>query len=160
MGSSDFYHFDDSKDNLREGCSTLLDCANKLIKPGHSDATRYKATIRCLQALRPEFQQALCTFLGVLVGCNDWPTWDTAAVEGENFEISAVVWALKIGPVGLATGFSYCKSVLEILLSAEEKWIADHVDDTEYKGNKTALEVFAKDLRAWGKGVLSDQLAM
>jgi hypothetical protein len=122
-----------------------------LAEPGHSAAARYKAMIRCLQALRPEFQHALCTLLGVLVGCNEWPTWDTAAVANEDFEISAIVWALKVGPIGMARGFTHCKTALEILVFAEEKWLADHMDD------KAALEVFAEDLRAWGKGVLAGQ---
>jgi hypothetical protein len=51
----------------------------------------------------------------------------------------------------MARGFTHCKTALEILVFAEEKWLADHMDD------KAALEVFAEDLRAWGKGVLAGQ---
>jgi hypothetical protein len=136
---------------LREGMAMLLECHSSLAT---TDA--YKKTIAWLQGIDSYFKQALCKVLGLLVGCGDWPTWDIAVVEQEDFEISAIIWALKLGPLGLATGKIQGKGVPEILLAAEEKWVLDNADKIEFEDDKAALECFVGKLRLWGMEVLAD----
>jgi hypothetical protein len=134
----------------------LLDCFNSIASaaPEESTSTTYSKTTSCFQNIPPYYQQALYKVLAILVDSKDWPVWDLDLVEQEEFEISVVIWALKLGPLGLTTSIIQGKPVTDILLAVEE-WIMENVENDKYKDDKTALECFAGDLRLWGKGVLA-----
>ena len=76
--------------------------------------------------------------------------FERQVVEKEEFEISAVVWAFKIGPRGLTQGRSKGKKELETLLEAEEAWIAANRNAVDYEENKKALQQLAAGFVEWG----------
>lgn len=97
-------------------------------------------------------RQGFNALLQMLIGA-DWASKDKALVEAGDFEVSAVIWALQIGPRGLANGIAGGVGVLQILMDVEQEWILDHVDDNDHANQLQALKDFAKGLCAWGKRV-------
>ncbi|KAH4061762.1 hypothetical protein HBI67_196880 [Parastagonospora nodorum] len=83
----------------------------------------------------------------------DWAEKDKALVEAGDFEVSAVIWALQIGPRGLANGIAGGVGVLQILMDVEQEWMLDHVDDDDFASQVQALRDFAEGLCDWGKRV-------
>jgi hypothetical protein len=145
---------DVNREMLRQGVCTLLDCFNK-VGASAPASEAYSKTIGCLQQLHPYYQKALSKVLGILVESNNWPAWNLAVAEQEEFDISAIVWVFKLDPLGLAAGIIQGKLVADILLVAEEEWILTNIDKDEYEEDKAALECFAGDLHLWGKGILA-----
>ncbi|KAH6078940.1 hypothetical protein HBI65_221520 [Parastagonospora nodorum] len=74
-----------------------------------------------------------------------------ALVEAGDFEVSAVIWALQIGPRGLANGIAGGMGVLQILMDVEQEWMLDHVDDDDFASQVQALRDFTEGLCDWGK---------
>jgi hypothetical protein len=68
------------------------------------------------------------------------------------FEIGVFVWALRIGPRGLAQGWEDALTTVEVLYAAEQQCLAAycHVD-----GYMETLDDLGKGLRAWGVKVRS-----
>jgi len=97
-------------------------------------------------------RKPLNILLQMLIGA-DWASKDKTLVEAGDFEVSAVIWALQIGPRGLANGIAGKAGVLQILMDVEQEWILDHVDDDDHASQVQALKDFAKGLCAWGMGV-------
>lgn len=95
--------------------------------------------------------------IGLLVGCDNWPDWDYAQVEQQEFEISAVVWAVVVGPAELIIGLEHGKTRVEVLLAAEQAWIEQWIDTLEYEDKKAALGGLADRLCGWAMGVLEDE---
>jgi hypothetical protein len=88
--------------------------------------------------------------LAQLVQNKDWAQDDEDIVKVGDVEISVVIWALKIGPRGLAAGWKDGKSMLDILMDTEEVWVLNNIAESEYEGKKQILEDFADDLCEWG----------
>ncbi|KAH6138021.1 hypothetical protein HBI68_227070 [Parastagonospora nodorum] len=92
----------------------------------------------------------LNVLLQMLIG-TDWAEKDKALVEAGDFEVSAVIWALQIGPHGLANGIAGGVGVLQILMDVEQEWMLDHVDDDDFASQVQALRDFTEGLCDWGK---------
>jgi len=73
-------------------------------------------------------------------------------VRDEEFEISVVIWALKLGPEGLMLGRVEGKSEMQILLVAEEAWIVVNESKVEHEEDKLELMRVAAEVTMWGRG--------
>jgi hypothetical protein len=136
-------------DALIEGLDTLRVCSeifsanpNKLCK-----------IVEYMQALVPRYQRTLFAVVAAIFETFDWMRFEREAVWNQEFEISAVIWAFKIGLKGLALGRAKGKTEIETLLAAEEAWVASHEDTVEYDSKKKALKQFATGVVQWGNGV-------
>jgi hypothetical protein len=72
-----------------------------------------------------------------------------------NFEISPLIWLLKLDPLRLAAGLIKGKMVADILLRAKEQRIAANVADKEYEAKKAEMQLCACKLCAWAEKVLA-----
>jgi hypothetical protein len=97
--------------------------------------------------------------LNILCGCDDWPTWDmTAAVTGdEKFVFSSVLWAIRLGPIGISWGLERGRSVLEVLRSEERQWIDDNRHKAGFEDTRKHLMYVVDELRLWGAKILKRQ---
>jgi len=91
------------------------------------------------------FNALLCRLFGA-----DWAATDDDHQATGDFEISAVLWALQIGPRGLANGWAAGCDTLSTVMAAEEAWILDNVGADDYKDKVDVLERFADGLCFWG----------
>jgi hypothetical protein len=71
------------------------------------------------------------------------------AVAAVDSEISVIMWALRIGCLGVTTGWRQGMKTAEVLLAAENKYLGT----AEGAAEKQALEEFAKRLRVWVREV-------
>ncbi|KAI4638486.1 hypothetical protein J4E93_010040 [Alternaria ventricosa] len=106
-----------------------------------------------LHMLEPQHQLSLSIVLSVILDTDDWMSLEREVVRDEEFEISVVIWALKIGPGGLMLGRVEGKSEMQILLGAEEAWIVVHENTPEYEEKKMELMRVAAEVTMWGRGV-------
>jgi hypothetical protein len=68
------------------------------------------------------------------------------------FEISVFVWALRIGPRGLAQGWEDGLTTVEVLYAAEQECLTAH---HQVDGYMEALVELGREFRAWGVKVRS-----
>lgn len=102
-----------------------------------------------LSGIPEDWQHPFNNVLIELLG-NDWASADGELVAAGDFEISAVLWALEVGPSGIMSGWEAGKTTLAIFMDAEAAWIIDNVTDEDYEDKKQLLEDFAKRICAWG----------
>lgn len=146
---------------LRDGFDTLNDCANKIDSglATHSIGEALGMTIGSLQGLKLNFALHFCQMLNILCGCDDWPTWDktAAATNNEKFVFSAVLWAIRLGPIGISWGLERGRSVLEVLRSEERRWIDGNRQKAGYENTRKHLMYVVDELRLWGAKILKRQ---
>jgi hypothetical protein len=135
-------------DALIEGLDTLRVCSELF----STNPNKLSKILKYMQALVLRYQRTLFAVIAALFETSDWMRFEREAVRNEEFEISAVIWALKIGPRGLALGRAKGKTEVETLLAAEEAWVASHEDTAEYDSKKKALKQFAAGVVQWGYG--------
>jgi len=102
--------------------------------------------------LAPQHQLSLSIVLSIILDTDDWMNLEREIIRHEEFEISVVIWALKIGPEGLMLGRVEGKSELQILLAAEEAWITVNEGKEEYEEKKLELRRVAAEVTMWGRG--------
>ncbi|KAG9189103.1 hypothetical protein G6011_05971 [Alternaria panax] len=150
-------HSDTNKDTSQEATFIQPISGNKAIAPNDRPSKRpdddyvvnidvtgilihYASILAYVEhVLSPRLQVTLFIVLAAIFETTEWWLLERQAVKKEEFEISAVVWALKIGPKGLVMGRSMGKSELETLLAAEEAWISANHDAVDYDEGKKAL---------------------
>ena len=88
--------------------------------------------------------KALYHVLSTLAGSDSWLDLE---YREHMFQIGAVVWALRVGPRGLAIGWEEGQTFVETLYAAEQEYLAAHAGVV---GHKVALLKFAQHFRAWG----------
>jgi hypothetical protein len=102
--------------------------------------------ISCLSLAKQQaFNALLCRLAGA-----DWAKVDGEYKISGDFEISAVLWALQIGPWGLFNGLAAGCEPLSILMDPEQHWVLSNNDEPDYKEKVKVLEGFAKSLCKWG----------
>jgi hypothetical protein len=106
-----------------------------------------------LRSIRPHFQRALSSTLAAITHTDDWYAQDIKDVEAEEYEISAVIWAVVIGPVGLAKRLRESENTTEVLMATEQTWVLANIGNEKYEEEKQVLENFADELCAWGAAV-------
>lgn len=111
-----------------------------------------------LPALAPADQQhAFNKVLSRLIESDgDWATNDYELQAAGDFQISAVLWALYIGPSGIINGLAAGVGVLSILMGAEEFWFSDNDSTPNYEHKVKILEGFTDSLRQWGCALAAD----
>jgi len=102
--------------------------------------------------LEPQHQLSLSIVLSIILDTDDWMNLERELVRDEEFEISVVIWALKLGPEGLMLGRVEGKSEMQILLAAEEAWIVVNEGKVEYEEKKMELRRVAAEVTMWGRG--------
>ena len=135
-------------DALVEGLDTLRICSELFSNATIHDLPKVFGYVN--YKLSPQHQVTLFIVLSAIFKTTDWMRFERQVVEKEEFEISAVVWAFKIGPRGLTQGRSKGKKELETLLEAEEAWIAANRNAVDYEENKKALQQLAAGFVEWG----------
>jgi hypothetical protein len=75
-------------------------------------------------------QHAFYFVLGVFFEDRNWTAAGVKNVEKSDFKISLIVWALYLGPLGLAA------SIIESFKAAKEKWLIKHVGSGKYEDDK------------------------
>jgi hypothetical protein len=133
-------------DTLVDGLDTLRICSELFSSANNHELGKILAYI-C--ALTPRHQTTLFTVLAIVFETMDWMRFERRAVKREEFEISAVVWVLKIGPKGLALGRSKGKTELGTLLAAEEAWIDANQNAIGYNARRKTLAQLAAGLVEW-----------
>jgi hypothetical protein len=134
-------------DALVEGLDTLRICS-ELFSNATIDLPKVFGYVN--YKLSPQHQVTLFIVLSAIFKTTDWMLFERQVVEKEEFEISAVVWAFKIGPRGLTLGRSKGKKELETLLEAEEAWIAANRNAIDYEESKKVLLQLAAGFVEWG----------
>jgi len=108
-------------------------------------------TVLCNLRGRPRYQQLrFYALLAKLLDDDKWAETDYKLVKDGDFEISAVLWILKLGPRGLSQGWDQGKSTMATLMDEEEDWVLANIDDPKYEDKKQLLEDFADGLCSWG----------
>jgi len=97
-----------------------------------------------ITALSDPDTKALYQVLSTLAGSDSWLDLE---YREHMFHIGAVVWALRVGPRGLAIGWEEGQTFVETLYAAEQEYLATHAGVI---GHKVALLKFAQHFRAWG----------
>jgi hypothetical protein len=133
------------RDAFREGLFSLDDCSLFLARSANP-----ATLLGTIKDMRPFFKLALCQAIGALLGNPDWPT----TAQDPDLEFPPVVWALMLGPLGIAAGFIEGRLIAPILLEAEEKWIAANIDKADYTDQKVEIQALATNFCAWGKSIL------
>ena len=132
-----------------EGLELLANCAAEWIYPHRSFKDMSAAVLHKLRSLSEYQQRAFNVLLTKLLGDANWAESDYDVVTDGDFEISAVVWALKLGPRGLAAGWEAGKSTLAILMDEEEAWILANIAHVKYNDKKQILEDYADAICGW-----------
>ena len=135
-------------DALVEGLDTLRICSELFSNATIHDPPKVFGYVN--YKLSPQHQVTLFIALSAIFKTADWMRFERQVVEKEEFEISAVVWAFKIGPRDLKLGRSKGKKELETLLEAEEAWIAANRNAVNYEESKKALLQLAAGFVEWG----------
>jgi len=100
---------------------------------------------------RPLYQQRrFYALLAKLLDDDKWAETDYKLVKDGDFEISAVLWILKLGPRGLSHGWEDGKTTMAILMDEEEAWVLANIEDEKYEEKKQLLEDFADGICTWG----------
>lgn len=133
-----------------EGLDTLNDCTMALAKSSRDGFGSLKYTSAALLAIGSQGQRALYLVIGMLLESTDWPTHDEELVANEDFDISAAIWLLILGPRRILQGLSVDMTVSEVLLQAEEEWLASHLGSITFEQDRENLARFATELRLWG----------
>lgn len=84
---------------------------------------------------------------------NSWAEQDHELAITGDFEISAVIWILYIGPRRIANGLAGGLSMIGILMDVEQEWVLDHVEGSNFKAEVKVLKCFARALCVWGKNI-------
>jgi hypothetical protein len=159
-GASDYNLYIDM-DTLMDGLRMLHTATEQFHDTKNTTGINKDRVMFALRSITPQFQRALAAALATVTGAQDWYAQDLRDVEAGDFEISAVVWAVVLGPVGLAACFKKdptkgSKTVGKatgMLLEAEETWILEHIGNEQYEDEKQVLEDFADELCVWGEMV-------
>jgi len=85
-------------------------------------------------------QKALYHVLGTFVGYSCWLDADQCI---QGFKTTPLLWALQLGPRGLASGWEEDMATIDILYRAECKYLAEPHDGA-------AIQEFVQAFRAWG----------
>ncbi|KAH3993652.1 hypothetical protein HBI80_199060 [Parastagonospora nodorum] len=120
-----------------EGLSVLDDCAKFL----SNTPSCYFDLIHVLHNIAADSRWVFSLILRDFLENADWPS---AVFVGH--EIHPVVWALLLGPLGLAAGSIEGKLRADILLEAEDDWVQKHTDDEDFKGKVAELARLAAAL--------------
>jgi len=131
-----------------EGLSVLDDCAKFLSTKTYSG---YFDIIAVLSQVATDSRWVLSLVLRDFLEDVNWPS--TVSVVG--YEVHPVVWALLLGPLGLAAGLIEGKPLAKILLEAEDDWIKAYTDKTNFKVKTDELKRFAAALCELGKEALA-----
>jgi hypothetical protein len=126
--------------------SVLEDCAKFL----SNTPSRYFDLMHVLHKIAADSRWVLSLVLGDFLEDTNWPS---AVFVGH--EIHPVVWALLLGPLGLATGSIEGKLWADILLEAEDYWVQKHTDDEDFKDKVDELAQFTAALCEMGKEALT-----
>ncbi|KAJ4318988.1 hypothetical protein N0V94_004125 [Neodidymelliopsis sp. IMI 364377] len=102
-------------------------------------------------------QHCISRTLQHLFGSDDqkWMDVDAQVTEDGEFEISAVVWTLMVGPRALVAGFERGLTVLDTVLNTEV-WLASTTASIEARD---VMKGLATGLRSWGHE-LKDHMAV
>jgi len=112
------------------------------------------AAVLCNLRGRPLYQQRrFYALLTKLLDDEKWAETDCKVVTDGDFEISAVLWILKLGPRGLSQGWEDGKSTMAMLMDEEEAWVLSNIEDEKYEDKKQLLEDFADGICTWGAEV-------
>jgi hypothetical protein len=109
-----------------------------------SAMTRY--IMKNLRRVPEHTQRCFSSPINRILGCENWLINETQVVdEFQEYEISAVLWLLKIGPRGLASSLVQDRPAAEYALSVEQEYLAsdENIDED-------GLKVFATELKRWG----------
>ena len=134
---------------LRDGLTVLYNCHDEWESASRPFAAMPGRVLGGLRSLPLSSQRAFDDLLRCLFGA-DWAAIDDKYQVTGDFEISAVLWALQIGPRGLANGWAAGCSTLSTVMAAEEAWVLDNVGGDNYKDKVALLEGFADGLCRWG----------
>jgi hypothetical protein len=93
--------------------------------------------------------KAVYHVLSTLAGCSSFLEFE---YREHLFEISVFVWALRIGPRGLAQGWEDGRTTVEALYAAEQECLAAYC---QVEGYMEALVELGREFRAWGVKVRS-----
>ncbi|KAL1801669.1 hypothetical protein ACET3X_002011 [Alternaria dauci] len=135
-------------DALFEGLDTLRICSRIFSAAATDELPKVLRYVN--RKLSPRQQLTLFLVLSAIFETTNWMRFERLVVQKEEFEISAVVWAFKLGPKGLMLGRLKGKKDLEMLLEAEEAWIAANDDTAGYEEGKKALLQLAAGIVEWG----------
>jgi hypothetical protein len=91
-------------------------------------------------------EQRMFNYLLYKLLSNSWPVQDRDLGRTGDFEISAAIWAMRIGPRCITNGMAGGLSTPEILKDVEEEWMFDHVGRPDFDTQIVVLKALAKDL--------------
>ncbi|KAH5344635.1 hypothetical protein HBI49_222050 [Parastagonospora nodorum] len=131
---------------FQEGLSVLDDSAKFL----SNTPSCYFDLIHVLHNIAADSRWVLSLVLRDFLEDKNWPS---AVFVGH--EIHPVVWAVLLGPLGLAAGSIEGKLRADILLEAEDHWVQKHVHDEDFDAQLTELARFAAALCEMGKEALT-----
>ncbi|KAI4685735.1 uncharacterized protein J4E88_003570 [Alternaria novae-zelandiae] len=133
---------------ILDGLDTLRICSEIF----SDNPTKPAFVAEYLHMLEPQHQLSLSIVLSIILDPDDWMNLEHEVVRDEEFEISVVIWALKLGPEGLMLGRVEGRSEMQILLAAEEAWIVVNEGKEEYEEKKMELRRVAAEVTMWGRG--------
>ncbi|KAI4681930.1 hypothetical protein J4E81_009691 [Alternaria sp. BMP 2799] len=131
-----------------DGLDTLRICSEIF----SDNPTKPSFVAEYLHMLAPQHQLSLSIVLSIILDTDNWMNLEREVVRDEEFEISVVIWALKLGPEGLMLGRVEGKSEMQILLGAEEAWIVVNDGEVEFEDRKMELRRVAAEVTMWGRG--------
>lgn len=78
-------------------------------------------------------------------------------VKSGEFELSAVAWAMHLGPIGIAAGFIQGKGARTSLLAREDRWVAENLEKENAQERRETIADFAGGVCAWGREVIKKE---
>lgn len=142
---------------IRTGVLALHDMAIILSKCSENIPDQRSLAMKHISSIQLAHQRALALVIGLILNLDHtWPTWDRSVVAAQEFEFSAAVWLLRLGPCGVTWKFEQheeMKVVLDVLLAEEEMWVAQNEDEEGWEGKKAEMETWVKELWEWAEGV-------
>jgi hypothetical protein len=130
---------------LIESIDFLFTCADEWDDPMRSLKMSVACILEKLRALSAR-EQRMFNYLLYKLLSNSWPVQDRDLGRTGDFEISAAIWAMRIGPRCITNGMAGGLSTPEILKDVEEEWMFDHVGRPDFDTQIVVLKALAKDL--------------
>ena len=135
-------------DNLEIGLQVLANCADEWLPSRSIDAVRERIMF-CLRNVHIRTQWCAARVIESLFECNDWVTHEKEVVDVGDFELSAVLWLLKVGVRKLALAIVQPRSPIDVALACEENWMLE--SDSEKA--RVQIREFVADLKTWSRSI-------
>jgi len=137
---------------LHDDLITLSNCADEWSTNNTSLSKQSANILHALHSLPLTKQKLFYHLLVTLLGAH-WPKQVLSLFENGFYKLPPALWLTRLGPRGLAAGWTAGKTTEVIIKDAEEAWLRANNRGWDFEYKIEVLETFAAGLRCWAAEV-------